>query len=40
MYRCNDDTYDTLEKLTGGGELSDHRCPKAYPDFRCCYLGR
>lgn len=23
MYRCNDDTYDTLEKLTGGGELSD-----------------
>ena len=24
MYRCNDDTYDTLEKLTGGGELSDH----------------
>ena len=24
MYRCNDDTYDTLEKLTGDGELSDH----------------
>ena len=24
MYRYNNDTYDTLEKLTGGGGLSDH----------------
>lgn len=24
MYHYNDDTYDTLEKLTGGGELADH----------------
>ena len=24
MYRYNDGTYDTLEMLTGGGELSDH----------------
>lgn len=27
MYRYNDGTYDTLEKLTGGGELSDHIVP-------------
>lgn len=24
MYCYNDDTYNTLEKLTGGDELSDH----------------
>lgn len=24
MYRYKNDTYDKLEKLTGGGELSDH----------------
>lgn len=32
MYRYKNDTYDTLEKLTGGGELSNHRTSECSGD--------
>ena len=34
MYRYKNDTYDTLEKLTGGGELSDHSACKSEDNSR------